>query len=89
MVNAIMAGSCDEVWADATMRWEHDNFCHSCQVVTACLANRGKSPLNIGHQEMAPGEHIVIDVVPNLTDKQGLAASSHHQNFLLLTEVKS
>jgi hypothetical protein len=53
-VNSIMAGSINKVWADATMRWEHDNFCDGCQVVTARLANRGKSPLNVGHQEMAP-----------------------------------
>ena len=34
-VNAMMTGSRNEVWADTTMRWEHNDFCDSCQAVTA------------------------------------------------------
>ena len=61
---AIMAGSHNEVWADTAMRWEHDDYCDSCQVVTARLANRGKLPLDVGDQAMNPGEHVVVDLVP-------------------------
>jgi hypothetical protein len=87
-VNAIMAGSRNEVWADTTMRWEHDDFCDSCQVVTARLSNQGKSPLDVGHEEMAPGEYVMCDVVPNM-NKRGLIASSHYKCYLLVTDVKS
>ena len=34
-VNTMMTGSRNEVWADTTMRWEHNDFCNSCQVGTA------------------------------------------------------
>jgi hypothetical protein len=61
----IMAGSRNKVWADTTMRWENDNFCDSCQVVTA-LANCGKSPLKIVHKEMLPSKCVMVDVVLNL-----------------------
>ena len=48
-VNAMMVvGSRNEVWADTTMRWEHDDLCDSCQVVTARLSNCGKLPLDVG-----------------------------------------
>jgi hypothetical protein len=70
------------------MRWENDNFCDSCQVVTARLANRGKSPLDVGHEEMLPGEYIMVDIVPNL-NKRGLTTSSHFKNYLIVTDVKS
>jgi hypothetical protein len=83
-----MAGSRNEVWADTTMRWEHDDFCDSCQVVTARLSNRGKSPLDVGHEEMAPGKYVMCDVVPNM-NKRGLTASSHYKCYLLVTDVKS
>jgi hypothetical protein len=87
-VAAIMAGSRNDAWADTAMRWEHDNYCNSCQVVTARLANRGKSPLDVGHQEMKPGECVMVDIVPNL-NKRGLTTSSHFKNFLLVADVKS
>jgi hypothetical protein len=83
-----MAGSRNEVWADTTMRWEHDDFCDSCQVVTARLSNRGKSPLDVSHKEMAPSEYVMCDVVPNM-NKRGLTASSHNKCYLLVTDVKS
>jgi transposase InsO family protein len=87
-VNAIMSGSRNEVWADTTMQWEHDDFCNSCQGVTARLSSRGKSPLDVGHEEMAPGEYIMCDVVPNMS-KRDLTASSHYKCYLLVTDVKS
>ncbi len=87
-IAAIMAGSRNDVWADTTMRWEHDNYCDSCQVVTARLANRGKSPLDVGNEAMQPGEYIMVDLVPNL-NKRGLTTSSHYEHYLLVTDVKS
>ena len=87
-VDAMMTGSRNEVWANTTMRWEHDDFCDSCQVVTARLSNRGKSPLDVGLEDMKPGESIMVDVVTNM-NKRGLTTSSHHPYYLIVTDVKS
>jgi hypothetical protein len=84
-VSTIMSGSHNEAWADTTMRWEGDDFCDSRKIVTARLANRGKSPLT---ENMTPGEYIMCDIVPNF-NKRGLTSKSHFPYCLLVTDVKS
>jgi hypothetical protein len=83
-----MSGSRNEVWADTTMRCEGDDFCDSCKIVTARLANRGKSPLDVGTENMAPGEYIMCDIIPKF-NKRGLTSKSHFPYYLLVTDVKS
>ena len=75
--NAMMVDSRNEVWANTTIGWEHDDFCDSWQVVTACLSNHGKSPLDVGLEDIKPGKSIMCDVVTNM-NQRGLTTSSHH-----------
>ena len=87
-INTMIVGSKNEVWADTTLRLESDNFCDSCQIVTARAANRGKSPLDVGALDMQPGESVMVDLVPNL-NKHGLTTSSHFKYYVLVTDVKT
>jgi hypothetical protein len=87
-INTMIIGSKNEVWADATLRLEADNFCDSCQIVSARSANRGKSPLDVGALDMQPGESVMVDLVPNL-NKHGLTTSSHFKHHVLVTDVKT
>jgi hypothetical protein len=87
-MNGVIVGSKNEVWSDTTLRWESDNFCDSCQIVTARNNNRGKSPLDVGTLDMQPGESVMVDVVPNL-NKHGLTTSSHWKHHVLVTDVKT
>jgi hypothetical protein len=70
------------------MQWEHDDLCGGCQVVTARLSNRGKSPLDAGVKDIEPGESIICDVVTDV-NKRGLTTSSHRTCCLIVTDVKS
>jgi hypothetical protein len=87
-INTLIIGSKNEVWADTKLRLESDSFCDSCQIVTARSNNRGKSPLDIGTEDMKPGESIMVDLVPNL-NKHGLTTSSHYKYWIIFTDVKT
>jgi hypothetical protein len=87
-INTMIVGSKNEVWSDTTLRLEADNFCDSCQIVTARAANRGKSPLDVGTLDMQPGESVMVDLVTNL-NKHGLTTSSHFKYYVLVTDVKT
>jgi transposase InsO family protein len=87
-INTMIVGSKNEVWSDTTLRLESDNFCDSCQIVTARAANRGKSPLDVGTLDMQPGESVMVDLVTNL-NKHGLTTSSHFKYYVLVTDVKT
>jgi hypothetical protein len=76
-INTLIIGSKNEVWADTKLRLESDSFCDSCQIVTARSNNHGKSPLDVGTEDMKPGESIMVDLVTNL-NKHGLTTSSHY-----------
>jgi hypothetical protein len=88
-INTMIVGSKNKVWADTALRLEANNFCDSCQIATACSANRGKLPLDVGTLDMQPGESVMVDLAPNNLNKHGLTTHSRFKHHVLVTDVKT